>query len=111
MSVAYTQAGYAGEVRLAAKEPCPTDAPVHVAVVVDSTRNTLALYRDGVLEGETVLTERLADINDVNVWIGRSQYASDPNLDADITEFRIYRQALGPSELETSHRLGPDASL
>lgn len=111
MAVAYSQAGYENEIRLAGKAPCPSDALVHVAVVVDSTRNVLSLYRDGALEAETVLSQRLASINDVNLWLGRSQYATDPNLDADITEFRVYDQVLGPAELALSHQLGPDAAL
>lgn len=111
MAVAYSQDGYQDEIRLVGNGPCPNGVMVHVAVVVDSIRGTLSLYRDGALEAETALTQRLADIDDVNVWLGRSQYASDPNLDADITEFRIYDQALGPTELARSHQLGPDAAL
>lgn len=111
MSVAYSQDGYENEVRLAGEDPCPTGALVHLAVVVDSARNTLSLYRDGALEAETALSQRLASIDDVNVWLGRSQYSPDPNLDADITEFRVYDRALGPAELALSHQLGPDAAL
>jgi hypothetical protein len=111
MSVAYSQDGYENEVRLAGTDPCPEGVLVHVVVVVDSGRSRLSLYRDGALEADTALTQRLADIDDVNVWIGRSQYSTDPNLDADVTEFRIYDQALGPAEVALSHQLGPDAAL
>lgn len=111
MTAAYSQDGLANEVRLASDDPCPIGVIVHLAVVVDSTRGTLSLYRDGALEAETALTQRLADIDDVNVWIGRSQYAADPNLDADVAEFRIYDQALGAAELTLSHQLGPDTAF
>jgi hypothetical protein len=47
----------------------------------------------------------------VNLWIGRSQFAVDPNLDADVTEFRVYDAALGADQLALSHQLGPDAAL
>jgi hypothetical protein len=110
LSVAYSLNGRDDEVRLAGTGPCPTGTLTHVAVVVDSARNSLALYLNGALDAETLLTRRLGSIDDKNLWIGRSQYAGDPNLDADVTEFRLYDAPLGAADLALSHRLGPDVA-
>lgn len=111
MTVAYSQNGLASEVRLTGTGPFPRGLSTHVAVVIDSARDTLGLYLDGELVSETTLTERLGSIDDVNVWIGRSQYADDPGLDADVAEFRIYDAALSPASLALSFAQGPDAPL
>jgi len=42
----------------------------------------------------------LSAINDVNNWLGRSQFAVDPALGASIAEFRIYDVALGAGEIQ-----------
>lgn len=111
MFVAYSQDGISNEVRLPSTAALPTDGVQHVAVVVDSTRNTLALYLNGLLDGQTALTQRLASITDNNMWIGHSQYLGDPDLDADVMEVRIYDRALDADELALSHQLGPDGLL
>lgn len=111
MMLAFSADGYANEVQLNGGVPLPADVLTHVVVVVDSARDVLALYLDGDLHGSTPLTQPLASVQDVNVWIGRSQYAGDPNLDADITEFRIYAAALDAEQVALSHALGPDAPL
>jgi len=111
MMLAFTANGYENEVQLSGSVPLPTDVLTHVVVVVDSARDLLALYLDGALHGSTPLTQPLASIQDVNVWLGHSQYAGDPNLDADITEFRIYAAALDAKQVALSHALGPDAPL
>lgn len=109
MTAAYSQDGFGNEVRLVGTGPCPRDVLVHVTFVIDSRRNSMALYVNGVLDVEGTLTQRLGGIADVNVWLGRSQFADDPSLDADITEFRIYDAALAAADVALSDRLGPDA--
>jgi hypothetical protein len=51
----------------------------------------------------------LTEINDINNWLGRSQFIADEELQATFSEFRIYRAALSPELLEISHNGGPDA--
>jgi hypothetical protein len=52
---------------------------------------------------------RLAEIDDVNNWLGRSQWAQDKLAPMAYDEFRIYDRALSPQEIEGSFRAGPDA--
>lgn len=51
----------------------------------------------------------LAALNDVNNWLGRSNYLVDPPLSAVLVEFRIYSQALTAAQLAASFGAGPGA--
>lgn len=81
----------------------------HLAVVVDDTQGMLRLYLNGAEVGAVPLADRLAAINDVNNWLGRSNYAADPPLFGSLVEFRIYDQALSAAQLRTSFQAGPGA--
>lgn len=81
----------------------------HVAVVVDDTQGMLRLYSNGAELGAVPLADDLAAINDVNNWLGRSNYAADPPLFGSLVEFRIYDQALTAAQLRTSFQAGPGA--
>jgi hypothetical protein len=65
-------------------------------------------YLNGELGGEAPFTAALSDINDVNVWLGRSQYSGDPAFSGTYHEFRIYDQALTAPQVATSFAAGPD---
>jgi len=110
MLVSYERLGILA-VKLNGTQGLPIGSLTHVAVVVDSGRDELLLYLNGSLNAKTTLTQRLADIDDVNNWIGRSQFSRDPSLDADVTEFSIYDRALDPAQLAASYALGIDSSL
>ena len=46
------------------------------------------------------MTFRPSDLgNTANNFIGKSQYADDPYLDADIDDFRVYKRALTAAEI------------
>ena len=83
----------------------------HVAVVVDPDTETISLYRDGVLRASDDISGTLSDINDVNVWLGRSQFESDAWFSGTFYEFRIYGTALTEAQVSTSYEAGPDATL
>jgi concanavalin A-like lectin/glucanase superfamily protein len=100
-----------GEVRLAGAQALPIGDLVQVAVVVDAERNELSLYLNGRLNATTTLAERLSGISDVNLWLGRSQFAADPSLDGDVARFSIYDRALDADQLAASYALGPDGTL
>jgi hypothetical protein len=80
----------------------------HVAVVWDSTANTQTLYVNGQAVGSSPTLIELADLEDLNNWLGRSQF-NDPLFDGRHNEFRIYNRVLSPSELAASYTAGPDA--
>ena len=75
-------------------------------MVVNDTANTLSLYLDGNSVGGTTLNLPLSAINDVNNWLGRSQFAADDYFGGKISEFRIYDAALTGPQLKTSMQMG-----
>jgi len=87
-----------------------TGTVVHVAVVVDDSHDQIALYRNGMLETASPFTDSLSSLNDVNNWLGRSQFSADPGFSGTIFEFRIYDEALSAGAIQASFAAGPDAA-
>lgn len=85
--------------------------PFHFAVTFDAGAGTggtnlVTNYRNGVVasSGETAIN--LDDINDVNNWLGRSNWTGDANAQANFDEFRIYDHALSAAEVTESLNAG-----
>ncbi len=91
----------------------PTQAVLHLAVVVDDTQDRIQLYLDGAPQGTMAFYDQLSDLRDINNWLGRSQFADDAanGFDGTYLEFRIYGAALSADELETSYVEGPDPTF
>ena len=87
----------------------------HYAVTVkpDGAGGSLISYwRDGVLLNTDAATAfSLADINDVNNWLGRSNWTGDQNAAASFDEFRVYDTALDDTAIQASRTAGPNAGL
>jgi hypothetical protein len=107
--LAYSQNGVDDEDVCNGPSPLPSGVETHVAVVVDRAAQSMALYQDGARLVDCVLDRPLSAIDDVNNWLGRSNYVADPDLSGTYDEFRIYGAALTPSELSESFAAGPDA--
>jgi hypothetical protein len=95
------------------------DVQYHMALVFDANGGndpgeaTMTLYINGALPpGELnnplQTTIQLNNLNDVNNWLGRSNWTSDTNFDGMLNEFRIYDQALSASDVAESFTSGPD---
>jgi hypothetical protein len=56
----------------------------------------------------TALTNQLSQIDDVNNWLGRSQFTPDPGFAGTYDEFRIYSAALTDAQIAASFAKGPD---
>ena len=82
-----------------------------VVVVASAADSKLRLYLDGKKVAEATWSGPLSAINDVNAWLGRSQYAGDPELSGVFHEFRVYGAALSDAEVATSFVAGPDPSF
>jgi hypothetical protein len=95
-----------GEILINSSSPFPTDTTFHVAVVVDQDAQQLRLYLDAVNTGSVMLPQSLSTIEDVNNWLGRSQFAQDTQFGGSFLEFRIYRVALTEPQLAESLRFG-----
>ena len=105
--VAYNKNLPVEEVVCDALSPIPIGVRTHLAVVVDNDGRELSLYMDGTRVNVTTLSDPLLVINDINNWLGRSQY-NDPELGGRYHEFRIYAAALGPADVRRSFDAGPD---
>src|SRR5262249_25592199 len=82
----------------------------HIAVVVDGTTKFMSLYQNGAFLGQIALgTTTLGGLNDVNNWLGRSQFTPDPEFAGSINEFRIYSSARTAAQIMASFTAGPDA--
>ena len=66
-------------------------------------------WRDGTqLTTNGVVAFNLASLNDVNNWLGRSNWTGDANLAATFDEFRIYNTALTGPQVLASRAGGPN---
>lgn len=81
---------------------------VHFAITWNDATGELIVYENGAFAIRRTETARLSQINDVNVWLGRSQYTGDQNLQGELDEFRIYNRVLSEAELRGNFLRGPD---
>ncbi|MFK7897307.1 MAG: leishmanolysin-related zinc metalloendopeptidase [Myxococcota bacterium] len=87
----------------------------HVAVVFESEGagpglHQITTYRDGVPIAQGTSTSPLADVNDVNNWLGRSNFGGDGFFEGTIEEFRLYDQSLEWGEVLYSIQQGADVA-
>jgi hypothetical protein len=105
------------EVTLNATRSLPIGSPVHVVFTFDDETKRLALYIDGALDAEKVLDPvpdvpmELDTVNDINCWLGRSQYSADADFGGSIDEFRIYSVALTAAQVRTINVAGPNPAF
>ncbi len=86
------------------------DPMVHQVCVVFHSELEIDLYLDAKRVGSVpIVGGKLADIDDVNDWLGRSQTGLDNRYTGTYSEFRIYKRALDDCTIATARALGPDA--
>jgi hypothetical protein len=106
---ALTNAAVATEKFVETTAPLPTAVLVHLAVVVDGAAKTLTLYQNGVSAGSVDLVDTtLNRLNDVNNWIGRSQWTFDDEFQGTVSELRIYSTARSAQQIAAESAAGPD---
>jgi uncharacterized repeat protein (TIGR03806 family) len=76
-----------------------------------STGGRMTWYRNGVLVGSADVAFHLSDIEDVNNWLGRSQFTGDDNANAAYDELRLYDHVLDAVEIATHFTAGPDGAV
>ena len=107
--VRYAFALNSGEKRVNAAYTIPSDGntTTHMTVVFADTSDKAYLYINGELAGSRTTTANLSSLNDINNWLGRSQYAGRvPYFKGTFHEFRIYKRALGEVEVQASLNSG-----
>ena len=65
-------------------------------------------FRNGTMIGTADVAFRLSAIEDVNNWLGRSQWTADSNANANYNELRIYNHVLTATEIAANLAAGPD---
>ena len=89
----------------------PAGVMFNVAVVVDAKAQQLILFMNGLEQNRAALTEPLSAIEDVNNWLGRSQFVVDTRFGGSFHEFRIYDSALTQLQLLDSVAFGPSPAF
>jgi hypothetical protein len=108
---AFSANGTSNEVFATATQAIALNVQTHVAVVVDDANDNIALYLNGNPDGSVAWTGALSAINEVNGWLGRSNFSADPEFNGVLHEFRVYRVALTAAQVRTSFTAGPDPSF
>jgi hypothetical protein len=86
----------------------PTDRTTQVALVLDGESATSSIYIDGELEATGRNWHLMNDLDDVNNWLGRSQWIQDRYLTGRYDELRIYNRVLTDEELAEISERGAD---
>ncbi len=76
-----------------------------------ATGGRFTWYRDGVEVGFLDTNLRLNQIEDVNNWLGRSQFSNDTNANIAYDEVRLYSGALSPADIASSRNAGQNAAM
>lgn len=103
-----SDSGAAGQVEIPTALSLDDGETHQVAVVVDGEAADMALYVDGALLGRATVGFSLSAIQDVNNWLGRSQFDQDPYFHGRYDELRIYGEALAACAVEAAWSAGPD---
>lgn len=93
-----------------------TDAPdlgifntdLHLVVTWDEASGQITAYENGTPVADMLVDDAMSDINDVNVWLGRSNYGGDQTMQGEFDEVRIYNRVLSAGEILGNFRAGPD---
>lgn len=96
------------EAIVGAPQPAARDVMQHVALVLDREAGVMQLYCNGHLEDSAALQNGLAELQPAHLWLGRSSFDDDPELNGSLLELRIYGRALSTSQLAASAAAGPD---
>ena len=108
LRAAFSISGNSAETVVDGPTAFPVGVMTHVAVVIDDGNDQMSIFTDGELRSSVPFTGSLTAIDDVNNWLGRSQFGDAP-LSAELLEFRIYAAALTQPQLSATFRAGPDA--
>jgi Concanavalin A-like lectin/glucanases superfamily len=81
---------------------------IHLVLTYNAVDQEWDFFRDGIAMEGFSSNGGPDTINDVNNWLGRSQWGADANTDAIYNEFRVYDYALTPDQVQGNFAAGPD---
>ena len=76
-----------------------------------ATGGRMSFYRNGTLEATRDVPFRLTELDDVNNWLGRSQWSGDSNSAIRYDEVRLHDYSLNPTQIAASRDAGPDSVI
>lgn len=83
----------------------------HYAVTWDEASGEIVVYENGIFSTRMISASQINQIDDVNAWLGRSNWTGDQNMPGEYDEFRVYGAVLSPAEVQNNYQGGPDAVL
>lgn len=86
----------------------PANSLAHVVCTYNFAQKQARIYVNGRLVGWGVPAMPLSALADLNVWLGRSQYAADPAFRGEFHEFRIYEGTLSHGDVAANYAAGPE---
>jgi hypothetical protein len=89
--------------------PTTFNQDIHVAMTWDEATGNIRMYHNGVLQVQATRSTSMTNIQDVNVWLGRSNWTGDQNMQGEFDEFRFYDRVLPPEQARASFLVGPDS--
>jgi hypothetical protein len=81
----------------------------HFAVTWKESTGEIVVYENGIESTRFITDKKFNMVDDVNDWLGRSNWTPDQNLQGDYDEFRVYNHVLTPAEVINDFVAGPDA--
>lgn len=80
----------------------------HLVVSWNESSGSINAFENGRLVSSLTTDDKMSDIKDVNVWLGRSNWGNDQNMQGEFDEVRIYNYVLGPGQVFGNTLAGPD---
>lgn len=108
---AFNPGGGGSEVACAGISAVTSGQAHQLALSLDAEDDIFTIYLDGMLVCATAFPGELSQLQDVNSWIGRSQFESDSTFSGSVDEFRIYDFALNGDQVAFSADAGPDPAF
>jgi hypothetical protein len=84
---------------------------LHFVLTWDEASGQVKYYENGKEVGTLPSGVLMSDINDINDWLGRSQFTADANFQGEYDEFRVYNRILSPAEIAGDFQAGPDVTV
>ncbi|QJE95363.1 LamG-like jellyroll fold domain-containing protein [Luteolibacter luteus] len=80
----------------------------HYAITFDPDLGEWRWYRDGLLMEVLPETQGPRSVQDINNWLGRSEYSGDQFFNGSFDELRIYNYTLSETEIRGNTAAGPN---
>ncbi|EEF63189.1 LamG-like jellyroll fold domain-containing protein [Pedosphaera parvula] len=89
----------------------PSLALTYYALTWDEATGEVTVYQNGIESVRLKAADPFTAVNDVNVWLGRSNWSGDNNLQGSYDDFRIYNRVLSPAEVLNDYQGGANTVL